>query len=253
MGGKAKTNKNRRQLVNTKKNTIVGPSKRDDSDYSTQGEDCRGAYAFHSRRLSTKFEDMGFVGQFGWSSGPLADSNFAYTFDIYTDASSSDLDAGRLVGTMTVDYNGKEAVLTIDTSASSGFYPKEVHAYAGTSRLPKIGGKDIINPTHFPIAYDSTVAEVVATSQKEKHDKLAFVVSGFESDAIFIVARVTVCGDFASELHVAQGSNNPSFRGGIEEAVPLVPRQGESESVQTPQVSSSVYEAAFAKIRKFGF
>lgn len=259
-----------RELVNGNKKLISIPARQKMVlEDAPSLEDCRSAYAFHSRRVSTKFEDMGFVGQFGWSSGPIADSNFAYMFDIYAEAASSI--ERMLVGTMTVDYNGVEVVLTVD-SFYNNFYPKDIHAFAGTSRLPNRENQDIIDPSHFPITYKFNLSEKGNAKSKsnvsrallseDEREKLNFVVSGFDGDAIFIVAHMTVCGDFTVPTSVEPENdlNNPSFRGGAEQSgVAIRVRSSGRKSVvqdkpaEATSTVSKLYEAAFAKIRKYGF
>ena len=93
----------------------------------------------------------------------------------------------------------------------------------------------MIDPTYFPISYESAESSAGTGSlsnaskiqdEKSSDDKqLVFVVSGFDNDAIFIVAHATVCGEFDdasssdddNDATDFQGTNPRSFRGGVEE------------------------------------
>ena len=194
-------------------------------------EECREAYAFHSGRLSVPFSDMGFKDRFGWSSGPISDSNFAYSFDLYAEADEDDLETsvtseGRLVGCVSVDYNGVEVVVTIDTSAP--FYLEGTHhAYVGIrSRLPKIDGKSSTDLKDFPIIHESnlqaisnddvsnTSSDVSVDHESAKKTSFTFVVSDFKSQPINVIAQTIVCGDFAATPDQDSGTSaNRGFRG----------------------------------------
>lgn len=244
---KNRKNKNRK-LGKENRKPINGPKKsKSDSVDALFHEKCRVGYAFHSRRVSTKFEDMGFTGHFGWSNGPFADSNFAYTFDIKTEASLSH--DGGTVGSMTVDYDGSEAVLSVDLS-SGKLYPKDIHAFIGTSRLPKQDMQDVIDPSQFPIVYEPKSAGI----DNQDKNQMTFVISGFDHDAIFIVAHMTICGDFSAPTIDGEGQSNPGFRG-----VDSAENDQENEDSDDPTDEQSktaarkLYESAFAKIRKLGF
>jgi von Willebrand factor type D domain len=249
--------------------------------------ECRSVFAFHSHRVSAKFQDMGYVNHFGWSSGPFADSNFAYTFSLFAEAPTAE-EKKLLVGTMSVDYDGVEAVLTIDALGEHSYiYFQDIHAYAGTSRLPTAstttstvtpGGKKV-DPAQFPIAhhfnldedknkYDPSALSVANASDSSGDDKMSspmtFVVSGFEDDPIYVAVHMTVCGDFAAEeSQRRQGTEDSKtkqatgFRGASEYAGQL-PRHGVSNEFTEEQakiaLAESGRESTFVdRLRKIGF
>ena len=216
-------------------------------------EECRDAYAFHSGRLSVPFSDMGFKDRFGWSSGPISDSNFAYSFDLYAEADEDDLDTsitseGRLVGCVSVDYNGDEVVVTIDTSAP--FYLEGTHhAYVGTrSRLPKIDGKSSVDLKDFPIIHEPKLqaisnddvgnasSDVSVDYESPKKTSFTFVVGDLKSQAINVVAQTVVCGDFTAAPDQDSGiSANRGFRGvGVTDG-----KNAEEEQLEGDQVAAT--------------
>jgi len=174
-----------------------------DLDESSPVE-CRTAFAYHSK-LSRSFKEMGFVEMmefdgsdinWGWSSGPLLSSNYAYSFDVYAEGETEE-DPMTLVGAMTVGYDGKEAVVTVD--AAEGLWLNDVQAYVGTTRLPLLeNGSETMDPSEYPIVH-----ERMSLSR-------SFVVSDFEDESIYVVAEATVCGVF----HKAEEQLRTGIRGG---------------------------------------
>jgi len=138
---------------------------------------------------------MGFQDSFGWSSGPILDSNFAYTFDLYArvdeeeeeEDNSRNTKQGRLVGQVHVDYDGLRAVVSVETAGP--YYLDEVHGHIGTSRLPTRNGEEIADEDDFPVSQIDLEAMQTSSS---------FVVSGFDYDGIHVVVQATVCGDYTA-------------------------------------------------------
>jgi hypothetical protein len=147
---------------------------------------CRVAYAYHSATVSKSFKELGFSEgnlfddtdiTFGWSNGPLATSNYAYSFEMYS------ADKFKMMGTMTVTYD-EEAMVIIE--AGERLWLKSVNAYVGHSRLP-VGedGMEVIDPAQMPISH-----EKMSLSR-------SFTVSELDgSTPIYVVAEATICGVF---------------------------------------------------------
>jgi len=130
----------------------------------------------------------------GWANGPLLSSNYAYSFDMYSEGGEAD---GAMVGTMTVGYDGEEAVVTID--AGERLWLKEVQAYVGTSHLPiSEDGLETIDPEAYPVVHTR-----MSLSR-------SFAVKDFDGSPIYVVAEATVCGVFPA----ADDANHASVRGG---------------------------------------
>jgi hypothetical protein len=156
---------------------------------------CADAFGYHSDKVSTSFKDMGFAPQlydnndisWGWSNGPLASSNFAYTLDLYADGLSGNVDGkGTVVGTMSVAYDGKEVTVTVD--AGERLWLKEVHAYVGNEPLPKDNNNAAtIDPSQFPVVHKR-----MALSR-------SFSVENFEGRPIYVVTHATVCGVYEED------------------------------------------------------
>jgi len=166
-------------------------------DDSSQVE-CRAAFGYHSK-LSQSFKKLGFTEEleydgsditWGWSNGPFSSSNYAYTFDVYAQGDADD--SMTPVGAMSVGYDGKEAVVTLD--AGEGLWLKEVQAYVGSSRLPlDEDGSETIDPDDYPIMH-----ERMSLSR-------SFVVADFEDDPIYVVVEATVCGVFQKGQEKPEG------------------------------------------------
>jgi hypothetical protein len=151
---------------------------------------CVAAFGYHSEKTSTSFKDLGFNPTYngtdiswGWSNGPLATSNFAYTFDLYA--------AGSKVGTMIVVYDGEEASVTIDMGER--LWLKDIHAYVGNDVLPKDeSGYAIADPTKFPII----------------HERMSlfrsFTVDNFDGKPVHVVVHASVCGIHAEDAKPAE-------------------------------------------------
>lgn len=148
---------------------------------------CHTAYAYHSRRISTQFQDMGFSStkyNWGWSNGPLAHSTFAYSFELYTNDR-------KTVGTVSMDYNGVEATVTID--AVPHFWFDNVYAYVGSHRLPDMDGVDVIDPHKFPVSSSNKKGEAHGGTDIFTKGSFTFSVSGFENEPIYVAVYASVC------------------------------------------------------------
>ncbi|CAB9512907.1 sushi domain containing 2 [Seminavis robusta] len=166
------------------------------SDEGSSPVDCRVAFGYHSRGLSQSFKDLGFAEgplAWGWANGPFASSNYAYSFELYAEGTSIS------VGTMTVGYDGSQAVVTVD--AGERLWLKGVQAHIGDSRLPlKEDGSETIDPEDYPISNHK-----MALSR-------SFEVTDFEGGQIYVVAEVTVCGVFSSG-DGSEGANGAGLDG----------------------------------------
>lgn len=174
-------------------------------EVSAEGADgspveCRPAFAYHSARVSSSFKDLGFTENivyedsditWGWSNGPLGTSNYAYSFDLYAGD-------GIVAGTMSVDYNGEEAVVTVD--AGDRLWLKETHAYVGTVRLPtdEETGAESVDPMHYPIVH------------KRMSMSRTFTITELNDQPVYVVAHATVCGIFPTSA--SEGEAPPSAR-----------------------------------------
>jgi hypothetical protein len=81
----------------------------------------------------------------GWTNGPISDPSGELIFDIYTGAGQCDLDKGKLVGKLTVNYTSGTFTATYkmtETSAFTGnlYTLTETHLYVGNDPYPKNEG-----------------------------------------------------------------------------------------------------------------
>jgi len=159
---------------------------------------CQEGFAFRSREHSVCFTDLEFD-KWGWTNGIFNSSDTAQILDIYAGAVGCDLDRATLVGSVTVEYDGDEAVVTYDTI--SDFWLKETHSYVGTVRLPLYNGEETVDPLKYPIIHENAVEGVVSDT---------FIVSGFEGDPIYVVSHATVCGYYPKHKHsLEEGTEKP--------------------------------------------
>jgi len=161
---------------------------------------CQKSFAFHSPTKSICFLDMGFTDVWGWSNGLFVSSDSAQILDIYAGADGCDLEKGTKVGTLTIEYDGTEAVITYDTGAD--FWLKETHSFVGGKRLPTVDGSEIVDPELYPIVHDENAVEGVVSD--------TFIVSGFEGEAINVVSHATICGYYPKDKHsLDEGMEKP--------------------------------------------
>lgn len=151
---------------------------------------CATAFGYHSDKLSNRLKDMGmspmvYEGNditWGWSNGPFTSSNFAYSMDLLAEFDG----VGKSVGSMSVAYDGEEAVVTVE--AGDRLWIKELHAYVGTEPLPKnADGTPIADPAEFPIIH------------KRMSLSRTFNVENFHGEPAYVVTHATVCGVFTEE------------------------------------------------------
>lgn len=161
---------------------------------------CQQSFAFQSLSKSTCFTEMGFNDVWGWSNGLFEASDEAHVLDIYAGATGCDLEKGTKVGTLTIEYDGSEAVVTYDTLAE--FWLKETHSFVGNSRLPEIGGIETVDPSKYPILHDENAVEGVVSD--------TFIVSGFNDQPIHVVSHATICGYYPRDKHrLDEGTERP--------------------------------------------
>lgn len=161
---------------------------------------CQTSFAFHSTAKSMCFSDMGFVDDWGWSNGDFTSSDEPHVLELYAGADGCDLENGTKVGTLTVEYDGSEAVITYDTG--SKFWLKETHSFVGTSRLPLSSGSETVDPSLYPIVHDENAVEGVVSD--------TFIVSGFVGQPIHVVSHATICGYYPKDKHnLDEGTEKP--------------------------------------------
>ena len=177
-----------------------------DGAESASPVECRVAFGYHNSKLSRSFKELGhtdstFHGDsditWGWTNGPLQSSNYAYSFEMYSEG-----EPGTLVGTMTVGYDGEEAVVTID--AGERLWLKEVQAYVGIGRLPlDQDGSETIDPEDYPVLHSR-----MSLSR-------SFVVKDLDGGPIYVVTEATVCGVFPKAEARGNTVEDQSFVGGL--------------------------------------
>jgi hypothetical protein len=160
-----------------------------DVDDGSTGIKCHVAFAYHSAKVSKSFADLGFADgidfenadvAWGWTNGPLASSNYEYSFELYL------ADRETKVGTMSLTYD-HEAMVMIE--AGDRLWLSSINAYIGHSRLP-VGedGMEIADPAQFPVAHDK-----MSLSR-------SFTVTELDgSSPIYVVAEATICGVFQAK------------------------------------------------------
>lgn len=120
--------------------------------------------------------------RWGWTNGPLAQDNIPYSFEIYAAAGQCNLNAGTLVGTLTLIYDNDEAVVTY--SMDAGFSLDEVHIYVGNDMLPKKKNGDYtVAPGQYPHGAENLNG---ATSY-------SYTFNNITGD-VYLIAHAVVCG-----------------------------------------------------------
>ena len=138
---------------------------------------CGTAYAYHAD-YATCFLDLGFT-KWGWTNGPLGPGS--YEFQLWAGAADCDTSKGRLVGQLTVDYDGSTAVVTYNIY--EGNWMTATHLYVGSNRLPRgKGGSETVSPGQYPYVHDS-LNNVTTDS---------YTLTGLSGD-IYVVAHAVVC------------------------------------------------------------
>jgi von Willebrand factor type D domain len=169
----------------------------DQVDASSTPVECRVAFAYHSPKVSGSFRDvLGLTSGFeysnqdiswGWSNGPLAATNYAYSMELYAAGVDRAGEPSVSVGKMTVEFDGEEAVVSME--AGDHLWLKETKAYVGHTRIPlSEEGMLTIDPEHYPISYDR-----MAMSR-------TFAVGQLGDKPIYVIAQATVCGMYPSDL-----------------------------------------------------
>jgi len=108
------------------------------------------AYAYHAD-YAMCFLDLGFT-KWGWTNGPLVGPGY-YEFELWAGAAHCDTSNGRLVGQVTVDYDGSTAVVTYNMY--EGNWMTATHLYVGNNRLPTDRkGSETVKPGQYPYKHD---------------------------------------------------------------------------------------------------
>jgi hypothetical protein len=138
---------------------------------------CGTAYAYHADYAAC-FIDIGF-NKWGWTNGPLGPG--FYEFQLWAGAAKCDTSEGRLVGQVTVDYNGSTAVVTYQIY--EGNWMTETQLYVGNNRLPRDKkGKETVAPGQYSYIHHP-LNNVITDS---------YTVTGLSGN-IYVVAHALVC------------------------------------------------------------
>lgn len=138
---------------------------------------CGTAYAYRAD-YATCFIDLGFK-PWGWTNGPLGPGS--YEFQLWAGAAGCDTSKGRLVGQLTINYNGSTAVVTYQMY--EGNWMTATHLYVGNDRLPKNKkGNETVSPGQYPYKHDPL--NNVPTD--------SYTVTGLSGN-IYVVAHGVVC------------------------------------------------------------
>jgi len=142
-----------------------------------QIQTCGTAYAYNAS-YATCFLDLGFT-KWGWTNGPLG-AGF-YVFQLWAGAADCDTSKGRLVGQVTVNYDGSTAVVTYQIY--EGNWITAIHLYVGNNHLPRDKkGVETVTPGQYPYAHDPLNYVITDT----------YTVTGLSGN-IYLVAHAVVC------------------------------------------------------------
>ena len=131
---------------------------------------CETAYAYDGLK-GTCFNQLGF-GNWGWSIGPL--SAGSYTFPVYAGAGQCNINNGTLVGNVTVNYNGSQAI--VNYNIDPAYTVEETHLYVGKTQVPKNKkGKNTVAPGQYPYRGLSNTINITGD--------------------IYVIAHAVVCGN----------------------------------------------------------
>jgi hypothetical protein len=133
---------------------------------------CETAFAFGGE-VSTALNSLLNTERWGWTNGPLESGH--YVFELYAGAGQNSLDKGVLVGTVTVTYNGTQAVVTFNLI--EGVTMEETHLYVGNELTPGTTSPGLYGNLH---EFDEPV-----TSD-------TYIIDGL-SGAIYVIAHTEVC------------------------------------------------------------
>jgi hypothetical protein len=90
--------------------------------------------------------------RWGWTN---AVSPGTYSWPLFADAMHCDRSRGQRVGTVTVDYDGSTAVVTLETDPATGRTMASAHVYVGEEILPRdMGGAFTVSPRLYPMGDD---------------------------------------------------------------------------------------------------
>lgn len=119
--------------------------------------------------------------RWGWSNGPLLEG--IHSFQLWAAAGQCDLNKGTMVGSVTVNYDGVNAVVSYQTNPP--YTLSETHAYVGNEILPKNKqGEFTVAPGQYPQINDQMQEN--ATSDTYQFDEL--------TGEVYTVFHATVCG-----------------------------------------------------------
>lgn len=125
--------------------------------------------------------------RWGWTNGPLAPGN--YTFDVYAAAGQCDITKGTKVGSLSVNYSGSSATVTINLSGTNpntgrAYGLEEFHVYAGSEQFPRNKqGEFTIAPGQYP----------KVAKELNNITNYSFTINNL-SGSIYVIAHATVSG-----------------------------------------------------------
>jgi hypothetical protein len=143
---------------------------------------CQISYAYNIGYSICFLSIQGFENtHWGWTNGKLSVGN--YDFTLFAGVGDCNTENGRQVGTVSVNYNGANAIVTYQMLP--GYTLDAVNLYVGLTVLyEKEVGVFTNIPEEFPIIED---LDDVSTA--------TYTISGFaEGDEIYVIAHAKACG-----------------------------------------------------------
>lgn len=154
------------------------------------GEDCETAFAYNGDDPGTCFlqidldgDGEGDFNRWGWTIGPLAESDETRYYDIYAGAGQCDITKGTRVGKLMVSYFDGVASVVYMLDLDNEWLITEVHTYVGNNILPQKSGNYTVAPGQYP--HQAKSASGIKTT-------VAYVVEDLSGD-IYVVAHAVVC------------------------------------------------------------
>jgi hypothetical protein len=122
--------------------------------------------------------------RWGWTNGPYQRGN--YTLALYRGAGQCDLSKGSLIGWVSIQYTGSNAIITYH--AYPGVFFVETHTYVGNDILPKIcnphGCKYTVAPGQYPQGHSPLPNTTVDT----------YVFTNLNGE-IYVITHAEACGN----------------------------------------------------------
>ncbi len=137
------------------------------------------AYAWGGS-YATCFKDFEEINsnKWGWFNGELGAGT--YEWGMYAGVGDCDPNEGRLVGTLTVEYDGATALVTYNMN--EGYTMDATHLYVGNEPLPrKKNGNYTTAPGQYP--YSHSLEDATEDS---------YTVTGLSGEDIYVVAHAVV-------------------------------------------------------------